>query len=422
MSATAADHVSVMSPGAGLHTAIVEHAMRGVRLQIGLRGALVVFVVATIVLVPPVQAKAACYAIASLYAVFAVGFALWARRGGPVVASWAWLGLFVDVAALAAVTLVSGIDAEQSWTDDVLLHGLFVVPVLAATQLRPGVCAAVAVPTVAVFLASSSLTRIANEEPWESVALRTLALAVVSVGCVGLSRIQRSRVETIGRLVGDRTRLLDDLVHLEDRERRELSEQLHDGALQYVLAARQDLDDLAPGGTDGAGRAEAIARIEHALGESSRLLRAKVTELHPAVLEHAGLAKALRDLAAAQQRDDRVVHVDLDGWPDGRRTDVDVLLFGAARELLGNAAKHAAATSVRLTLDVRDGSARLVVADDGRGISATAVGRALDQGHVGLHTQRLRIEAAGGTLTVEPGEPNGTVATVELPLPALGAG
>lgn len=401
-----------------LRGAMVDHAMRGVRLQVVLRGALVVFVVGTIALVPPVQARNACITIAITYASFALAFALWTRRGGPIVAQSAWLGLLVDVVALATLTLVSGIDAEQSWTDDVLLHGLFVVPVLAATQLRPGVCAAVAVPTVAVFLVSSILTRIANEEPWESVALRTLALAVVSAGCIGLSRIQRSRVEAIGQLVGDRTRLLDELVHLEDRERRELSEQLHDGALQYVLAARQDLEELESNGGDRA-RADTIDRIEHALAESSRLLRGTVTELHPAVLEHAGLATALRSLAAAQQRDDRSVEVDLDGWPEGRRTAVDVLLFAAARELLTNVAKHASATSVHVALASHDGSAELVVTDDGRGISSTAVAEALDRGHVGLHAQRLRIEAAGGSLTVERGESGGTVATVELPVPEL---
>ena len=54
--------------------------MRGVRLQAVLRGALVLFVVGTIVIIPPTQAKGACYAIASVYAVFAVCFAAWARR------------------------------------------------------------------------------------------------------------------------------------------------------------------------------------------------------------------------------------------------------------------------------------------------------------------------------------------------------
>jgi two-component system NarL family sensor kinase len=137
------------------------------------------------------------------------------------------------------------------------------------------------------------------------------------------------------------------------------------------------------------------------------------------VLEHAGLVRALEDLARAQERADRDVVVDTATWPDDRRTNLDALLFGAARELLGNAVKHAAATRIVVTLESRDSSARLVVADNGRGVSDQQLRTALDAGHVGLTTQRLRVEAAGGRLTLEPGQPAGTVAIVELPLDGI---
>ena len=98
------------------------------------------------------------------------------------------------------------------------------------------------------------------------------------------------------------------------------------------------------------GDPAAVARVEQALVESSRLLRSTVTELHPAVLEHAGLSRALRDLAAAQARPDLTFDVELSDWPDGVRTPVDALLFSAARELLSNVVKHAEASSATLTL------------------------------------------------------------------------
>jgi two-component system, NarL family, sensor kinase len=70
-----------------------------------------------------------------------------------------------------------------------------------------------------------------------------------------------------------------------------------------------------------------------------------------------------------------------------------------------------------------DGTARLTVADDGVGVSsvdgtvAVDPGHRLGEGHIGLASHALRVEAAGGTLTVAPGTPRGTLATVELPLP-----
>jgi two-component system NarL family sensor kinase len=58
----------------------------------------------------------------------------------------AWLTQFVDLAALTALTPLAGVAAQQSWTADVLKNGFLLLPVLAATQLRPRVCAAVVVP------------------------------------------------------------------------------------------------------------------------------------------------------------------------------------------------------------------------------------------------------------------------------------
>jgi two-component system NarL family sensor kinase len=393
-----------------LSGAVLEHANRGVRLQLLLRAALVVFLLLTIILIPPVRGVGAYYGIVAAYALGAFALARWAWRGGAAVARWGWLGLFADLVVLAGLTLIAGVDAHDSWTSDVLVIGFFLLPVLAATQLRPGICAAVVVPTVVVYFVASLATQDANDEPWESIVLRAFMLASVGAASIGLSRIQRSRLSAIGGLLGDRMRLLDDLVHLEDRERRELSERLHDGALQYVLAARLDLDDLR----QGAGN-EAVERIDHALAESSRMLRSTLSELHPAVLEHAGLARALRDLAAATARRDLTVDVDVDGWPDGVRTPVDGLLFGAAREFLSNVVKHADARHAGVSLSLHGDVARLVVADDGRGQPEPAPSPPLGEGHIGLHSQTLRVEASGGTLTVV-GHALGTVATVEVPV------
>jgi two-component system NarL family sensor kinase len=245
-----------------------------------------------------------------------------------------------------------------------LVNGFFLVPLLAATQLRPGVCAAVVAPTVAVYVVSSILTQSANAEPWGWILLRTLVLIGLGCGCVALSWIQRSRVRTIGQLLHDRTRLLNELIGTEDRERQTLAEHLHDGALQYLLAARHDLEDARE-----LGDARAFGRLDQALNESSRLLRSTVAELHPAVLDQAGLAEALRELADRTATTGQTdVRVELDGWDAALRTDADRLLYATARELLTNVIKHARARSVRLVLAHQHGRARLTVIDDGRGI------------------------------------------------------
>jgi two-component system NarL family sensor kinase len=393
----------------------VLDARHGVQLQVAVRGVLVVFVALTVLTVPPADHRSLWAAVAVGYTLAALSVAVWAREADLAVARWAWLALFLDLAVLTWLTLLTGISAPQSWTADVLTAGFPLVPVLAAATLRPRVCAAVVVPAVVAYLMAGVMTQTSNDEPWSSLLLRTVMMAGIGAACMGLSWIQRSRAATVGRLVQARTDLLAALTDLERRERRALSEQLHDGALQYVLAARQDLDEARD-----TGAPEAFDRLEEALLESSRLLRSTVAELQPAVLERAGLAAAVRDLVTpAAARGAFTAELGLDGWPAGRHTPVDGLLYRTVRELLGNVVRHARATHVTVDLALVGGIARLVVTDDGVCVDEAQVVNRLQEGHIGLTAHVLRVEAAGGTLTLVPASPAGTVATVELPVPGV---
>jgi two-component system, NarL family, sensor kinase len=398
-----------------LYDILLAHGMRGVRIQVLLRFVLAAFVLVTVVLQPPIEQSTACYVIAGCYAAWTVAVAALASRGGAAVVRFIWLALFVDLLALTMITVIAGASDEVSWTADILVNGFVLVPLLAATQLRPWVCLAVVVPTVVVYFASSAAARIANTEPWDSIALRTVVLAGLGAGCVLLSRVQRSRVVTIAALATDRSRLLAETVRIEERERRDLAEHLHDGALQYVLAARQDLDDVR-----ASGDTRAVDRIDEALRESALLLRSTMTELHPAVLEQSGLASALADLTrSVGARRGMAIAVDTAGWPADVRTSADPLLFATARELLTNVAKHAAAEHVELTAELADRIARLTVLDDGVGIDETVLAQRLAEGHIGLASRRVRLEAAGGMLRIQPRQPRGTVAVAELPVEAV---
>ena len=389
---------------------LIQHAYRGIRVQFGLRGVLIVFMIATIAWVPPDRDLGACFAIVAVYVAGAIAVALWTRAGGEGPVRWMWLALLLDTAALTALTLVSGVSAEQSWTADLLVNGFFILPMLAATQLRPSVSAAVAAPAVVAYFVASVATKNANTEPWASIIIRTFVLAGLGVGCVALSRVQLSRVLTIAGLARSRSELLEELLQLESRERRRLSEQLHDGALQYVLAARHDLEDARADGD-----AVAFDRVDHALTESSTLLRSTVTQLHPAVLDQAGLARAISDLAAGTaDRAHLQLDVDVTDWPAGK-SSIDGLIYSSVRELLTNVVKHAQATSIEVTLRRVGDAAVLTVADDGRGLAPDVASTRLAEGHIGLASLRTRVTAAGGAVTVESPAGGGTTVSVAVP-------
>jgi two-component system NarL family sensor kinase len=399
----------------GLYGILLEHASRGIRVQFLLRFALAAFTIAVVVAVPPDRFQVACDVVAGAYALWAIVIAWLARRGDEVVIRRIWVALIVDVAVLVVLSVLAS-RSPQSWTTDVLVDGFFVIPMLATTQLRPEVGAAITVPTIAAYAGSLIAARHANAEPWAGIIISTMVLAALSVGCVLLSWVQRSRVLTIAGLVTDRTRLSGELDEVERTARRELAEELHDGALQYVLAARQDLEDARA--TDDP---ESFDRIDVALQESTTLLRSKVSQLHPSVLETTGLRPALQDLAdQAESRGRLTVVLRADGWDDAWRGHAQEIAYSAARELLTNIVKHANARTVEITLGNADGFIELTVADDGKGFAEGVADRRLAEGHIGLASQRIRIESAGGSLSLRSAA-QGTVAEVRLPATAAAA-
>ena len=390
---------------------VVTYAQRGITLQLTLRGILAVFVVGTLILLPPSVGKTACAAIAAGYVLVVAGLTEWLRRGGPAAIAWGWLGLYVDLLTLSALCLITGMAAVNDWTSYVLLGGFFLLPVLAATQLRWGVCTSVVVPTVAFYGIEAIATQQANDEPWASIVLRILVISGVGAAAIGLTRIQRSRLLAIERLVSDRTQLLTELMTVTQSERRTLAENLHDGALQYILAARMDLEDARE-----LADPTAFDRLDQALTQSSRMLRSTVTELHPAVLEQSGLAAAVSQLAStAAERAGLELTLHTDEWPAGARTPIDPLLFGTARELLANVVRHAGAHHLSLTLALRGGTATLEIVDDGVGADPALVADRVAQGHIGLDSHRVKIESAGGEFLLETSPGGGTSVRVSVP-------
>ena len=148
---------------------------------------------------------------------------------------------------------------------------------------------------------------------------------------------------------------------------------------------------------------EGLAHAERAIAEIRELAHG----IHPAVLTDRGLVKALRALV---QRS--TVPVMLETHIDRRLPEpVEVTVYYVVSEALTNVAKHAQATRVQVTLEERGGELRLCISDDGVGGADPSRGSGL----VGL---KDRVEAGGGTLTVESQPDAGTRLDIAIPLRA----
>ena len=239
------------------------------------------------------------------------------------------------------------------------------------------------------------------------VAVQTGYLLWIGISATLFSGLLAARTRRLAELARGRRRLLADVMTAEDQSRRILAETLHDNAIQNVLASRQDVEDAAKSGSR-----EDLERASRHLSETAVALRSAIFELHPHVLEQAGLEKALRAVAErASRRAGFGVDLHLD-YP-ARHPD-EALLLRAAREFIDNAAKHANASLLTITLASGD-EVVLTIADDGSGFDPHTLDRVVADAHIGLLSQRERIEAAGGTLLVASAVGRGTKVTVRLP-------
>jgi two-component system NarL family sensor kinase len=311
----------------------------------------------------------------------------------------------VDVVAISVLAILSGGPFSNARL------ALFLVPVAVAFRLRPVATAVASFVATAAYVVQA-LAHPARSEPEAVRFIFTQAgfLAWVGVACVALSALLARRTELVVRLSEERLRLLADVQDAELRERRALADSLHDHAIQNILSARHELEEVE----EAVPRHPAMRRADEALAATLGQLREAIFDLHPYVLDQAGLEAAIRSVSrrAASRAD---LELQLDLHAPGRHPH-DQLVFSAARELLANVVHHAHASRVLVRLAQGDGQLTLAVEDDGDGFPPERLAERLAHGHVGLASQRARIEAAGGTMNLVSQPHEGTRVEIQVPV------
>jgi two-component system NarL family sensor kinase len=314
----------------------------------------------------------------------------------------------------ADVLLIAGLVATSGGPFSQLRYAFFLLPVGAALLLRPRLTAAASAAAVALY----ALIALTYPDPervrMDAVGFEfTQGLFLVWMGAAAtlLSLLLTRSARRVADLAASRGRLVAQALDAEDRARRRLAEALHDDALQNLLAARQLL---------GSGNGAELPLVAEGLDRSVVQIREAVFDLHPYLLEQAGLRAALQAVAErAGQRGGFEAAVDVDPGAEGVH---DALVFSIARELLANASKHAHAKRVHVSVRRREDAVELTVADDGRGLDLARVRQAPLRGSIGLASSAERAEAIGGAFELgAPPSGRGTRVRVSLPAPVPAA-
>jgi signal transduction histidine kinase len=240
--------------------------------------------------------------------------------------------------------------------------------------------------------------------PWLVAALLLLWVAQLPLALSMARRLRQRQLE--------RERLLQRAIESSDLERRRIASDLHDGAVQNLVAVAFALaaEDSAAG-HDGEGGALTISRPAAVVRETIRELRTLLVDIYPPNLHQSGLRAALEDVVAPLSTAGATVELDVP--PDLELPHAaEALLFRVAQEAVRNAHRHANATHVEIRASADERWARLRVHDDGDGFVAGDVG----EGHLGLRLLEGLVEETRGRLGVDSAPGQGTTVTVEVPL------
>jgi PAS domain S-box-containing protein len=237
-----------------------------------------------------------------------------------------------------------------------------------------------------------SLLCVVDDEPppWEvEVAIsfaEQMALAI---------RLDRTREERDAFLIGD--------------ERGRIARDLHDVVIQRLFASGLSVQSVMPLVRDDRAAAR-LAEIVDELDTTIREIRTTIFTLAPPARSNSGLRAQVLDLVDESSRSlgfAATTHfsgpIDTVAGPTELATVLAVI-----REALANIARHAHACSARVEVTAGNGL-EVTVTDDGVGIGEL-------RRESGVRNLRQRAEELGGSLTLAPGSPSGTVLTWRIPL------
>jgi signal transduction histidine kinase len=213
--------------------------------------------------------------------------------------------------------------------------------------------------------------------------------------------MRRDARDRVARLTNARRRL----VEVADAERTAFSRRLDEGPQARLRRIDELLQALV---ADGCPDVETTIALRQALGMARRELRELAYGVRPVTLTEGGLGAALPALAAGCPVPTTVT-VDVDRLAPAAEAG----LYFFCAEALANAAKHASASQVRVTVRTERSTVVAEVVDDGIG--------GADPDGSGLRGLTDRIEALGGAVDVGEADPRGVRLIARVPVCEMAA-
>ncbi|MCX8061050.1 MAG: ATP-binding protein, partial [Anaerolineales bacterium] len=145
------------------------------------------------------------------------------------------------------------------------------------------------------------------------------------------------------------------------------------------------------------------------IAEAALQIRDVIAELRPPVLDDFGLSEALRWLGERyQKRFNLPLIIHCDDLPERLPDNVETAFYRVAQSALDNAMRHARASEIHLSFQLKPQEVELIVGDNGVGFDPEIVLKSKDYPTWGVKIMRERMLAIGGSLSIKSEKGDGT--------------
>ena len=212
--------------------------------------------------------------------------------------------------------------------------------------------------------------------------------------------------------------LVSQLTLSEERERKNLAVELHDGICQSLAMAKLKVDEqLADYSADAVHTL--LQELQNSLIGIIDEARSLTNNLGTPMLQTVGLSAALEkwlDTEVTAKYGIKTNVIDK-GVPRMLDEDTKALLFRAVRELAVNVVKHAKAQTITVTMETQSEELLLETVDDGKGFSPhTLSPQNSNAGGYGLFSIHERIIYISGSMTIDSAPGKGTRILLRVPV------
>ena len=211
---------------------------------------------------------------------------------------------------------------------------------------------------------------------------------------------------------------LQQVTRAQEEERKRISHELHDEAVQALVVLSRQLDAFISS-TKGLSEDNSLLLegLRQQIDDLMRGVRRLSQDLRPAALDRLGLLPALEWLASdVAQYSGIATKVNVLGTQRRLPEEIELVLFRITQEALRNVWRHSKATQAEIVVEFADRKTRVTVSDNGTGFNLPkTMGDLARDGKLGLAGMQERTRLLGGTLTVQSQLGRGSSITVEIP-------